>query len=88
MSNEKQMRVKQTISQPNDAQEDLLNDVLKLLDKLWQMRLVEKISRPIGKGNKEAYCRDFAQKVETMNEKLRRFQINIVERTLNEDNGR
>lgn len=38
--------------QPADSQEELLTNVLKLLDKLYSMRLVERISRPISKANK------------------------------------
>lgn len=76
--NGKMIKVKQPTMQTPDTQEELLLENMRLLDKLWEMRLVEKISRPIGKASKEVLCRDYQGKVEQLNKNLHMFRINII----------
>ena len=60
--------------------------MIRIIDSIYEMRFVEKISRPIGRGVKEEYVEKVAGKMENLHGKLHRIQVELVDKA-NSENG-
>ena len=78
-------RKRGTMSQTEE--ENLLQQVLKMLEFLFQSRLVERIARPIDKKVREQQIDRYGLKLEQLHDKLLKIKNEIVEMNFSEGNN-
>ncbi len=65
-------------------EENILQEVLKILEQLFDARLIERIARPIDKKVRESHIEQYGVKLELLHEKLKKIKNEIIEITYSE----
>lgn len=78
-------RRKKGVNEESD-EENILQEVLKILEQLFEARLVERIARPIDRKVREDQIEKYGAKLEALHEKLGKIKSEIIEMAIS-DNG-